>query len=433
LIAENRWIVAGQTPQVLVDGISEIGASVLLPDGRLFVIGATGFTAIYSMPPVANQPGSWIQGPSIPPVNPNEALGAVDAPAVVLPNGRVLFTAGPITVPASFQKPTYCFEFDPDANAIKPVARPSASNNFPYWGRFLMLPTGQALLTNGTSQAEIYTPDGSPNEAWRPAITTCPPILRRGHTHRLSGTQLNGLTQCVYYGNDATQATNYPILRLEAVSSSAIYYCRTLNFSTMGLQTGSVVHHCDLVLPANVPLGSYRLVAIANGIASAPFPVTVSLAPSAPAMWARADVERLSALESELRELQQRYPQPVDPRLLLEDPNQFRQTHEAWLAAVQDWTAEVEALQIQLTQALVRSEEQALARMQTAAIHVAAPREISAADARVAAHKTAYNDGTPEKGISKAAAKFSEVIHSLSHSGGKPIRVRPPQPRKTTK
>ena len=57
---------AGATPQSLVDSISEIGASVLLPDGRLFVIGATGFTAIYTLPPIANQVGTWVAGPSIP-------------------------------------------------------------------------------------------------------------------------------------------------------------------------------------------------------------------------------------------------------------------------------------------------------------------------------------------------------------------------------
>ena len=45
-----------------------------------------------------------------------QPLGAVDAPAVVLPNGNVLFTAGPITIPATFQAPTFFFEYDPAAN-----------------------------------------------------------------------------------------------------------------------------------------------------------------------------------------------------------------------------------------------------------------------------------------------------------------------------
>mgnify|MGYP003694245837 CR=1 FL=1 len=72
IIASNQWVAAGATPQVLVDSISEIGASALLPDGRVFVIGATGFTALYTPPPIANQVGTWAQGPTIPQVNPDQ-------------------------------------------------------------------------------------------------------------------------------------------------------------------------------------------------------------------------------------------------------------------------------------------------------------------------------------------------------------------------
>src|SRR4029434_5944563 len=101
VIASDEWVAAGSTPQVLVDSISEIGASVLLPDGRLFVIGATRFTALFPPPPIANQVGTWVAGPTIPQVS-SQAHGAVDAPACLLPNGRVLFTSGPITVPPVF-------------------------------------------------------------------------------------------------------------------------------------------------------------------------------------------------------------------------------------------------------------------------------------------------------------------------------------------
>ena len=73
VIAADQWVAAGATPQVLVDSISEIGASVLLPDGRLFVIGATGFTAIYTPPPIANQAGTWAQGPVDPAGQPEPA------------------------------------------------------------------------------------------------------------------------------------------------------------------------------------------------------------------------------------------------------------------------------------------------------------------------------------------------------------------------
>src|SRR4029450_2365768 len=88
VIASDEWVAAGSTPQVLVDSISEIGASVLLPDGRLFVIGATGFTALYTPPPVANQAGAWAQGPSIRAVHPSQTLRAGAAPALLPPAER---------------------------------------------------------------------------------------------------------------------------------------------------------------------------------------------------------------------------------------------------------------------------------------------------------------------------------------------------------
>ena len=78
-----------------------------------------------------------------------------------------------------------------------------------------------------------------------------------------------GCRSASYYGNDATQATNYPIVRLESNITSDIYYCRTAEFSTLGLQTGTVVHSCEFTVPSSVPLGSYCLRLIANGISTA--------------------------------------------------------------------------------------------------------------------------------------------------------------------
>ena len=102
MIAADTWVPAGATPQSLVDSIREIGGQVLLPDGRLFAIGATGFTAIYTPPPIANQVGTWVAGPTIPQVS-GQPHGTVDAPACLLPNGKVLFSAGPDHQPGDVQ------------------------------------------------------------------------------------------------------------------------------------------------------------------------------------------------------------------------------------------------------------------------------------------------------------------------------------------
>ena len=93
-----------------------------------------------------------------------------------------------------------------------------------------------------------------------------------GHSYRLSGIQINGLSQAVCYGDDAGMATNYPIVRLRHVASGQIVYARTHDFSTMGVATGRHVpgdlRSCMIDIPSSMPLGHWELVTIANGIAS---------------------------------------------------------------------------------------------------------------------------------------------------------------------
>jgi hypothetical protein len=79
-----------------------MGPAILLPDGRLFFIGATGHTACTRIPQLPSQPGSWTAGNDLPPdtsgKNFNSPNGniqtAIDAPAVLLPCGKVLLVGG---------------------------------------------------------------------------------------------------------------------------------------------------------------------------------------------------------------------------------------------------------------------------------------------------------------------------------------------------
>jgi hypothetical protein len=136
------------------------------------------------------------------------------------------------------------------------------------------------------------------------------------HEH---GRQINGLTQCIYYGNDATQATNYPIVRLESTFDPTVFYCRTFNFSTMGLQTGTVVHTCQFRVPSSIPLGCYRLVVIANGIASEPCSVCVM-----PKVFKELKIEIKEKIEiieinKRIMDIQKRIPDIVDQKLIREE------------------------------------------------------------------------------------------------------------------
>ena len=72
LPATDQWVSAGSTlatlPQACPALGAEIGPAILLPDGRVFAIGATGNTGLYT-PPSATlgsaSPGTWAAGPTL--------------------------------------------------------------------------------------------------------------------------------------------------------------------------------------------------------------------------------------------------------------------------------------------------------------------------------------------------------------------------------
>lgn len=285
VIAADSWVSAGSTPADLVEASSiEIGPAVLQPDGRVVAIGATGKTAVYTMPPVANQPGVWTQGPQFPNVD-NQTLAAKDTPACLLPSGKVLCAAGPVDGKSGdYLGPTYFFEYDSGGNLTR-VSDPANGTGPPYLSRMLLLPTGQVLLSASTKVLCLYTPDGAPDNAWRPQITTVSAdfdsqgntVLRPGGGGRLCGLQINGLSQAVSYGDDAQMATNYPIVRLlYGVPTEQTVYLHTGRFSTLGVQTGTLIEQCFFGVPNNVPMGYARIQVVANGIASSTYPVVVS-------------------------------------------------------------------------------------------------------------------------------------------------------------
>jgi len=421
IIAANTWVAAGATPQVLVDSISEIGASTLLPDGRLFVIGATGFTALYTPPPIANQAGTWVQGPTIPQVA-GQAVGAVDAPACVMPDGNVLFTSGPITSPATFNPPTYAFEYDPDTNVISQVPDPANAASTPYWGRMLMLPSGEVLFTSGTTTVELYTPGSGPDPVWAPTITACPSNLKRKKTYTLSGRQINGLTQGAYYGNDATMATNYPLVRLESTSTSQVYYCRTSGFSTMGLQTGTVVHTCNFYVPASVPFGNYCLFVVANGIASACKSVGVSFK-----IFKELKYEIKEKIEIIDNIKLKRSPDIDDIKGIREEIKLSREgdidildrIQEEWVKTVRSMALNVDAANAELSRAFIAAEERPAVGPPPPEIEELAVPQISEEQARIGQEKRAFNDGREEVAVSAEAEEFHRQIHAISRSGGK--------------
>src|SRR5206468_2778861 len=91
-----------------------------------------------------------------------------------------------------------------------------------------------------------------------------------------SGTQFNGLSQANAYGDDAQNATNYPLLQIKNDASSHIRFARTHDHSTMGVATGNTLVSTHFDVPADMETGPSHLTVIANGIPSTPIAATVS-------------------------------------------------------------------------------------------------------------------------------------------------------------
>lgn len=245
LPSTGQWISAGSTPQPLGAG-GEMGPAVLRPDGTVFAMGATGANAVYTPPKTLTGTGTWAAGPNLANIG--------DAPACLLPDGNVLLADN-----------TGVYEFD-GAN-LSLVAQNAGTL------ALLVLPTGQVLF--GVGPGKIYTPRGSPNAAWAPTITSFPSAVGPGATYAISGTQFNGLSQAVAYGDDYQAATNYPLVRLTNLATGHVFYARTHDHSTMAVATGTAIVSTNFDVPANMELGTSSLVVVANGIPSAPVSVTV--------------------------------------------------------------------------------------------------------------------------------------------------------------
>ncbi len=286
----QAWISAGTAPDPLAlisyggTTYDEIGPAMLRPDGTVFASGATGFNDVYN-----TGTGTWSSGPAFPTItdtyssgkcsisNKTEQLVAADAPAALLPDGNVLIAPSPVDSQAACEwvPPTVFFEFD--GSSLTEVAQPTYAADVPsYLGRLLVLPTDQVLYTNTYNYIELYTPAGTPNASWAPAIASSPAQVSPGGTnYQLTGTQFNGLSQAVGYGDDYQAATNFPLVRITNNATGNVFYARTHNHSTMAVATGSETVSTEFNVPAGIETGSSSLVVVANGIASSPATVSV--------------------------------------------------------------------------------------------------------------------------------------------------------------
>ncbi len=268
ILTSGTWSALGDTVQELPDlntssNSHELGPQILRPDGTVFAVGATGHNGIYTI-----ATNTWSAGPDFPQLN-GVYYDEADGPAALLPDGNVLLAASP----GVFNTPTQFFEFD-GKNLNKVVNTPNASKASSWNIRLLLLPTGQVLETDGSTDVEVYTPTGSPAAGTVPVIQSIKKKLKPGKSYKLSGVGLNGVSQAVAYGDDYQAATNYPIVRITNTATGHVFYTRTTNPSSMAVANPATVT-ASVAIPKGIETGASTLELVANGVASKPLSVTV--------------------------------------------------------------------------------------------------------------------------------------------------------------
>jgi hypothetical protein len=240
-----------------------MGPQVLRPNGTVFTGGADQYTAIYN-----TNTGKWNAGPNFPIIG-GAQLDMADAPASLLPNGNVLMAVSP----GVFNQPSYFLNFN-GTKFTEILGPPNAPNDSSFYYRMLVLPTGQVLETDFSSDVEIYTPQGKPYAGIAPVITSVPLTLKHGKTYKASGVLFNGISQANAYGDDAQAATNFPLVAITNTASGHVVFARTHGFSSMAVASpASVTTLFDV--PSTIETGASKLVVVTNGIQSQPVAVTI--------------------------------------------------------------------------------------------------------------------------------------------------------------
>ena len=254
----------------------EVGPAVLRADGTVFYAGsdtcagAAGSTAIYN-----SFTGQWHTGPLFPEVDGVTDINIADGPASWEPNDKVLMMASP----EYGNPPSFFFEWNGRQLNLVP-GPPNAPVDGSYFGNMLVLPTGQILFTDFSTDIELYNPtitagDRQFEQTIAPTIVFAPPAVTRGGSYEVYGFLFNGVTQGAAYGDDVQASTNFPLVRITNLKSSHVFYSRTHDHSSMAVASyGLVSTHFDV--PADQEKGLSRLEVVANGIASQPVFVVVN-------------------------------------------------------------------------------------------------------------------------------------------------------------
>lgn len=270
-IATNTWSSAGNTvsmlPFALPGFVAEIGPQIMMHNGTVFVMGAGGNTGVYNM-----SAGTWADGPQI--TIGGDLQGGFDSPGAIMPNGNALLV---VAKAQDYNQPSHVVEYN--GSTLSQVTDMADNDRPAYRYRMLVLPTGEVMVTDETSTVKVYTAGTTVgSDSWRPVIDSCPTNLISGNSYTIGGRRLSGLTEGSYYGDDAGNSTNYPLVRIRNNSTGHIKYCRTHDVSTRLISSAgdNTPMTTTVDIPGGIESGASTLEVVANGIPSYSVPVVVN-------------------------------------------------------------------------------------------------------------------------------------------------------------
>jgi uncharacterized protein (TIGR03437 family) len=264
-------------------------AAAVLPNGHVLLAGDAGNgitssgtttqgSAIISAIPDTRQlqTGWTVAGNGI---STSATIKSIDSPSQITMTANATSPAVAVNIHfgSVFSNPVQLFDFDPVANVISPVSpalnATSLNTDRAYYTQMLMLPTGQVLFSDATSQLYVYTPDGDAPASLLPTVKS---IAAKGDSaFTLTGTQLTGQSAGAAYGDDEQYDSNYPIVSLTNAAGS-VFYCRSFNWSYIGVGGGTLPQTVDFTLHPGVTAGDYALVVSGAGLRSQQVLVRIS-------------------------------------------------------------------------------------------------------------------------------------------------------------
>jgi hypothetical protein len=188
----------------------------------------------------------------------------MDQPVAILPNGDLLAVAGVSF--GGFSANSALVKWDGVQPTAEIVDRPGD-------GRLLIpLPDGVVL---GTMWGyECSEAEATPLQSSIPTITNAPSAVTAGERFSLTGTTLTGTHEGAYTSEDWKPATNIPLVRLVG-QDGRVWYCQTRDYTYRGIEPGRT-SSCNVVVPFDVPAGTYSMQVVVNGVASASRPIAVN-------------------------------------------------------------------------------------------------------------------------------------------------------------